>query len=95
MTAVQVLLGLGVACGSSAGVTAVLIARALEPHGITTPFPFFGLFIFRNLRRYSEVTRRTTGRIGPLFYAYVVPINAALILVVIAFVMLLVFGSGS
>jgi len=86
MTLVQLLLGLSVVCGLWAGATAVLIARALEPHGIRTPFPFLGLFIFRNLHRYSEVTRRTTGKIGPLFYAYVLPINAALVMVVSALV---------
>jgi hypothetical protein len=84
MTTVQILLFLVVALGLCAGVTAVLIARALEPHGVRTPFPFLGLFIFRNLHRYSEITRRTGGKIGPLFYAYAVPINAALVLLVVA-----------
>jgi SAM-dependent methyltransferase len=72
-----------------------LIARALERDGVTTPFPFLGLFIFRNLRRYSQSTRAKTGQTGPLFYSYVVPINAALILVVIALVLFLVVGSSS
>jgi hypothetical protein len=84
MNAVRVLLGLVAACGLCAGVSAVLIARALEPHGVRTPFPLLGLYVFRNLRRYSEITRSSTGRTGPLFYAYVVAINAALILSLIA-----------
>jgi len=86
MTPVAVLLSLAVACGLWAGVSAVLIAHALAGHGVRTPFPFLGVLIFRNLHRYSGMTRRTTGRIGPLFYSYVVPINAALILVVAALV---------
>jgi len=84
MTLVAVLLFLAAACGLWSGVSAVLIAHALARHGVRTPFPFLGLFIFRNLRRYSAITRGTTGRMGPLFYSYVVPINAALVLTVAA-----------
>jgi hypothetical protein len=79
-----VLLAAAVGCGLWAGVTAVLIARALERKGVTTPVPFLNVLIFRNLHAYRETTRATTGRTGPLFYSYVVPINAALILVVAA-----------
>lgn len=86
MTTVEVLLAIAVACGLWAAVSAVLLARALEASGIKTPFPFWGVLVFRNLHRYSELTRRTTGRIGPLFYSYVIPINAALVLVVMALV---------
>ena len=84
MTVVNVLLVLAVACACWAAVSAVLLAQAVDRLGVRTPFPFLGLFIFRNLRLYSEMTRRTRGRIGPLFYSYVVPINAALVLVVAA-----------
>jgi hypothetical protein len=84
MTTVEVLLAIAVACGVWAGVSAVLIARALEAGGIRTPFPFWGLYIFRNLQSYSQMTRAKTGRIGPLFYSYVVPVNAALVLIVTA-----------
>ena len=51
---------------------------------ITTPFPFIRLFLFRNLERYKEITRRETGKVGPLFYSYVIPISTALALVLIA-----------
>ena len=84
MTSVTVLISVAVVCGLWAAVSAVLLAGALERHGIRTPFPFWGVLVFRNLHRYSELTRSTTGRIGPLFYSYVVAINAALVLVVIA-----------
>lgn len=84
MTPVTVLISVAVVCGLWAGVSAVLLAGALERHGVRTPFPFWGVLVFRNLHRYSELTRGTTGRIGPLFYSYVIAINAALVLVVIA-----------
>lgn len=81
---VPTMLALAVICGLSAAVVAVRIARALEPHGVRTPFPFIGLLVFRNLHRYREITLSQTGRVGPLFYAYVVPINMALALVLAA-----------
>lgn len=81
---VPTMLALAVICGLSAAVFAVRIARALEPHGVRTPFPFIGLLVFRNLHRYREITLSQTGRVGPLFYAYVVPINMALALVLAA-----------
>ena len=84
MTPVTVLISVAVVCGLWAGVSAVLLAGALERHGVRTPFPVWGVLVFRNLHRYSELTRGTTGRIGPLFYSYVIAINAALVLVVAA-----------
>lgn len=84
MTPPVVLLLVAAACGLWAGVSAVLLAGALERHGVRTPFPFWGVLVFRNLHRYSALTRNATGRIGPLFFSYVVAINAALVLVAAA-----------
>ena len=80
------LLALAVACGIWAVAAAVLITIALDKRGFRTPFPFIRAFIFRNLRRYREITLGETGKVGPLFYSYVVPINAALLLVLAALV---------
>jgi len=86
MTPATGLLLLAAACGLWAGISAVLLAAALQQHGVRTPFPFWGVLVFRNLRRYSELTRGATGKTGPLFYSYVVAINAALVLVVVALI---------
>jgi hypothetical protein len=67
--------------------SAILITAMLDRRGLTTPFPFIGLFLFRNLGRYREITRRETGKTGFLFYSFVVPINAALVLVLAALVL--------
>jgi len=79
MSVPAILLYLAVACVAWAVVSAVLITAALDRRGITTPFPFIGALIFRNLIRYRDITREETGRVGRLFYSYVVPINAALL----------------
>ena len=84
LTVVGILLALAVGCGLWAAVTAVLIAQVLEPQGVRTPWPFLGVRAPRNLHRYGEITRSATGRTGPLFFSYVIPINAALVFVVAA-----------
>lgn len=78
------LLLLAVVCVIWAVVSAVLITASLDRRGIKTPFPFMGALIFRNLIRYKEITLKESGKVGPLFYSYVVPVNAALILVLAA-----------
>lgn len=84
MSVPGVLLFVAAVCGVCAVVSAVLITAGLDRRGIKTPFPFIGPLIFRNLIRYKEITLGETGKVGPLFYWYVVPINAALILALAA-----------
>lgn len=86
MTSTSVLLLLAAGCGLWAGISAVLLAAARRQRGVRTPFPLWGVLVFRNLHRYSDLTRGTTGKTGPLFYSYVVATNAALVLVVAAIV---------
>jgi hypothetical protein len=84
MSVSGILLVLAVACVVWAVVSYVLLTAALDRRGIKTAFPFIGVLLFRNLFRYRELTRDKTGKVGGLFWSYVVPINAALVLVVAA-----------
>ena len=78
------LLILAAICGACAVTSALLIAAALDRRGVKTPFPFIGVLIFRNLHRYREMTLHESGKVGPLYYSYVVPINLTLILALAA-----------
>lgn len=78
------LIMLVVACGIWVATSAVLITAALDRRGMRTPFPFIGLFLFRNLGRYREITLRETGKVGLLYYSYIVAINTALAFALIA-----------
>jgi len=69
-----------VACAIWATVAAVLIAAFLDKRGIKTPFILFRFYFFRNQRLYREITLKENEKVGPLFYHFVVPINAALFL---------------
>jgi len=82
MSASGVVLILVVACVIWSVVSYVLLTAALDRRGVKTPFPFMGALLFRNLRRDSDLTDEETGRVGGLFWSYVVAINAALVLAV-------------
>jgi len=84
MTLSAVLLGLAALCVAVALVAAVRIAIVLDRAGTSTPLPLLGALVFRNLARHRERTLRESGSVGPLYYAYVVPINAAWILALLA-----------
>jgi len=78
------LLMAAVVCGLWAVVSAVLLTVDLDRRGIKTPFPFIGALLFRNLGLYKKTTLEERGKVGPLYFSYVIPINLALALVICA-----------
>ena len=74
------------ASGLWAGIASVLIARNLEKRGVSVSLLWLRVMIFKYLGQYRKVTLEETGRIGPLFYHYVIPLNVALALVIILLV---------
>ncbi len=79
-----ILLILAAVCMGWAVVSAMMITAALDKRGMKTPFPLMRAYFFRNLSRYREITRSETGKVGCLFYSYIVPINVAVILLLAA-----------
>jgi hypothetical protein len=76
------LVGCLLVCATWAVTAAVLMARDLGKRGLPVSFVWLRLMILSYLHQYAKVTRQETGRIGPLFYHYVVPLNLALVLAV-------------
>lgn len=74
-------LGLLMVCAIWAITASLLIARDLEKRGIPVSFFWLRLMILKYVHQYSKITRAETGRIGPLFYHYVIPLNIAVLLV--------------
>lgn len=64
--------------------SAILLTRALDLRGMRTPFLFIGPRLPANLIRYRDVTLRESGTVGPLYYGFLVPINLAWILALLA-----------
>ena len=78
-----VLVGLALLCGVWAVVASLLIAGDLKKRGLTVSYVWLRVMILKYLHQYSRITQEETGRVGPLFYHYVVPLNVALVLVIV------------
>ena len=79
----NVLAALAVVCALWGVVGALLIVADLQKRGVKINFLWIRLLIIKYLGQYASITREETGRVGPLFYHYVVPLNIALVLCVI------------
>ncbi|MBN2565171.1 MAG: hypothetical protein JXB46_05625 [Candidatus Eisenbacteria bacterium] len=77
------MIAIALICGIWAIVASLMIARDLEKRGIPVSYLWLRLMILKYLHVYSKVTREQNGRVGPLFYHYVVPLNVALVLAVV------------
>jgi hypothetical protein len=73
-----------VLCALWAVAMMVLLTRDLKRRGYDTPWPLMGWRFFRNASFYREVTLKQDGRVGPLFKAFVIPINLAWMLALAA-----------
>ncbi len=79
----EILSGMGLLCIVWGVVAAMLIARDLEQRGFSVNYIWLRLFILKYLGQYAKITQEETGRVGALFFHYVVPLNIALVIFVI------------
>jgi hypothetical protein len=79
-----VLKWLAAVCVAWAVVASLLVVGELQKRGVRVSFFWMRLLIPHYVAEYARRTREETGRTGPLLYHVAVPINAALVLVVIA-----------
>ena len=77
------LLVLALICVLWAVAASILIARDIDRRGLPVSILWLRLMILKYLHQYATITKEETGRVGPLFYHYVVPLNVALVLVVV------------
>ena len=74
---------IGLLCAVWAVTASILIARDVQTRGVEVSFLWLRLMILKYLHDYARLTREETGRVGPLFYHYVVPLNVALVIAVV------------
>lgn len=77
------LIAIALICVIWAVVAAVLIAVNLHNRGVSTSILWLRLMVLKYLHEYARLTHQETGRVGPLFYHYVVPLNIALVVVIV------------
>ena len=74
---------LGVVCVIWGVVAALLIAAYLQKRGQTINYIWLRMFILKYIGQYVKLTREETGHIGSLFYHYVIPLNVALVVLIV------------
>ena len=79
MIAVDILLGLAMIFVICFVVFSILIVAALDKRNIKTNFLWIRLLIFKYVSQYRKITLEETGKVGSLFYLWILSINLALI----------------
>ncbi|MFH2056214.1 MAG: hypothetical protein ABIJ61_09675 [bacterium] len=60
-------------------VVSIMIMAFLDRHGYKTSILWMRLYIFKYVSQYRKHTIADTGSAGPLFYAWIISINLALL----------------
>lgn len=68
-------------------VDSILIAVALDRRNIPVNMLLFRLFFFRYLSQYKRATLKETGRVGTLYYSFIIAMNVALVCGVLGLVL--------
>jgi hypothetical protein len=75
----NVLLGIALVSVAWGVVSSLMIADALQKHGMKISWIFLRIMIVKYVGQYKEMTRTTTGRTGPWYYSFVIAMNLALV----------------
>jgi hypothetical protein len=68
-------------------VFSMLIVHELQKRNVKINFFLLRLFLLKYANQYKEMTQRETGKVGTLFYGWIVSINAALIFAILGLVL--------
>ena len=80
-------MSLAIAAAAIYVVFSMLIVRELQKRNVKISFVFLRLFLLKYVNQYKEMTQQETDKVGPLFYGWLVSINAALFFVILGLVL--------
>lgn len=86
MNIAGVLIASAAVCVAWFVVTSLCIFDNLRRRGRPVNFLLLRLLLFSYVSQYREVTITENGRVGPLFYHWILSVNAALVLVVVTMI---------
>lgn len=84
MSTTNILIGLAALCVVWYVVVSILICSALGKRGIKINYFLLRLMMPSYAGKYRKITREETGKTGPLFYHWIISINATLVCVILA-----------
>jgi hypothetical protein len=73
-----------VCCAAWAVVTTIRVYGYLRERNIPVSFLWLRLMIIKYLGQYKQISSKETGKVGPLFYHYLISANGALLAVIAA-----------
>jgi len=68
-------------------VSSLVIAAFLSSRGVKINYVFFKVLMIKYIHQYRKITMQESGRPGPWFYSFVISINLALVLGIVAIVL--------
>jgi len=83
METTDLLMFIALGCIVWSATALVLISRKVAQSGTRVRFLLMTLLFFRYITVYEDLTRKQSGKTGPLIYHFVIPLWIALILVII------------
>jgi hypothetical protein len=83
MEALDIIMIIALVCVIWSITALILISTKVSKKGTRVQFLLLTLMFFRYIAVYEDLTKKETGRTGPLVYHFVIPLWIALILVVI------------
>ncbi len=83
MNAIDILMIVALVCIVWSITALMIIAGKVSKSGTRVQIFLITLLFFRYISLYDELTRKETGRTGPLLYHFVIPLWIALVLVII------------
>jgi len=87
MTISHLFLSLAIFCAMFSVVITMIIISELQKRKIKINFFLLRLFIPKYIHQYKKITLEETGKVGALYYWFVVSINLAWMLAVVGFIM--------
>jgi len=74
---------LAIPCVLAGIILMMAMATSMQKRGHQVNWLWIRLYIFKYISQYRKVTIQETGRSGPLFFPFVISMNAALVFVVV------------
>lgn len=87
MNAFTLFMFLAIAAAVVSVVFSMLIVRELQKRKVKINFFFLKLYLPKYAHQYKQITLQETGKVGSLFYGWLVSINAAWVFVLLGLVL--------
>lgn len=87
MIGADIFLGLAIVFVICFVIFSILIVAELDKRNVKINFLWIRLFLFKYVNQYKKITREETGKVGGLYYPWVISINLALLSAIVGLIL--------